>query len=144
MDHVNIYLEDNFKGVKTQTAAVIFWIELIVKDEPFTLNGTQVLTMTPNQAAISNLIMALSRLNRECSLDIYCESQYLAAGVNEWIDNWSARMWRNSRNKTVENAAEWQLLAYMLQRHDYRLHLGEEHSYKNWMLDNLKNVELSR
>jgi ribonuclease HI len=144
MEHVSIYLEDNFKGIKTQKAAVIFLIEMVVKGAPATLVDLQVLTMTPNQAALASLIMALSRLNKPCSLDIYLENQYVAAGIEKWISSWSTNDWKNSKNMTVENVVEWQLLTYMLSRHEYKLHLKENHSYKNWMMESLTNVDFPK
>ena len=143
MEHVSIYLEDNFKGVGTQTKAAVFLIEMMVKGTPVTLDDTVILTMTPNQAMLAVLIIALSRLNKPCSLDIYLDSVYMAAGFEKWLDTWKANEWRKSDRKPIENIVEWQVLTQMLSRHEYRFHFGEDHSYKKWLVDKLENVDFT-
>lgn len=121
----------------------MFLIECIVKETPVTKDETVCVTMTRNQAVLASLIMALRRLKKACRLDIYLDSQYVAAGLNGRMDCWIANGWENSKNKPIENAVEWQILAQLLKGHEYRVHLREDHSYKNWMKSKLENVDFT-
>lgn len=41
---------------------------------------------------------------------VYCDSQYVVKGINEWGDGWIKRGWKTAGNKGVKNDDLWRLL----------------------------------
>ena len=41
---------------------------------------------------------------------ILSDSEYVVRGLNEWIHNWKAKNWTNSKGKPIKNRWLWELL----------------------------------
>ena len=96
--------------------------------------------MTRYQTELYVLKMALSRMNTMCELHIHTECEYIAAGFEKWLPEWKLNGWKTKRGEEVKNATEWQELDALVEKHGHILvfHVKENHSYKNWLKDNLE------
>lgn len=69
---------------------------------------------TNNIMELAAVIEVLKRLNNGAKqevINIYCDSQYVVSGVNEWSRGWIARGWAG-----VKNAGLWQQLLGLLDK----------------------------
>ena len=96
---------------------------------------------TNNRMELTAAIMALEALKRSCTVDLYTDSMYLRQGMMEWLDQWKAKGWRNSKKQTVKNADLWQKLDSLRERHTIKWHWVKGHSGhpENEMADVLAN-----
>ncbi|POF34730.1 ribonuclease HI [Roseibium marinum] len=104
------------------------------------LSGGEVET-TNNRMELIAAIEALKALTRPCAVDLYTDSTYVRSGINEWIDGWKRKNWRNSTNKPVKNADLWQALDAARERHDVTWHWVKGHAGHP---DNERADELAR
>jgi len=87
-------------------------------------------------------IKALETLkSNDISVDLYTDSKYVIHGINEWIDNWKLKNWKNSKNKTVKNIELWKRLDELNQKFSINWHWVKGHSDDpgNDMADSLAN-----
>jgi ribonuclease HI len=80
------------------------------------LKGGQAFT-TNNRMEITAAIEALQSLKRSCEVSLHTDSQYLRAGVTDWIDGWKRNGWRTADRKPVKNEDLWRRLEEAAQRH---------------------------
>ena len=72
---------------------------------------------TNNRMELKGAIEGLKALKRPCSVNLYCDSQYVAKGINCWLAAWKQKGWRKADNKPVLNAELWQELDCLLNIH---------------------------
>ena len=72
---------------------------------------------TNNRMELRGAIEGLRALNRPCDVKLYCDSQYVVKGINEWLAGWKARGWRKAGKSPVLNAELWQELDELLDIH---------------------------
>lgn len=83
---------------------------------------------TNNRMELMAAIMGLMALNRPCRVDLYTDSQYLRLGMTEWLSQWKAKGWRNSKKEPVKNADLWQQLDELAQQHQITWHWVKGHA----------------
>ena len=68
-----------------------------------------VLNTTNNKMELLACIKGLEAIKNKgaASTQVISDSQYLIKGMNEWIDGWKRKGWRNSQKKPVENKELW-------------------------------------
>lgn len=144
MKRVNIYTYStakNPKSAKTQCEAVGYVLEYQTAKGAVTLDKTEVIhNMTHYESELYVLKLALSRINTMCDLDIYTESDYVAAGFNRWLEMWKSNGWQTKAGKEVSNKNLWQGLDQTVQQYGHRLtfHTKEHHSYREWLKNNVE------
>ena len=144
MKHVNIYTYSTArspKAAQSQCEAVGFILEYPTKTDPVTLEKTEVIHgMSRYQSELYVLKSALSRINTMCELDIYTESEYVAAGFEKWLAMWKESSWQTKAGKEVSNRKEWEELEAMVQQYGHNLtfHTKEHHSYREWLKNNVE------
>ena len=52
---------------------------------------------TNNRMELTAAIEALAALKRQCSVQLYTDSQYVRKGILEWLPQWKLRDWRTRR-----------------------------------------------
>ena len=72
---------------------------------------------TNNRMELRGAIEGLRALNRPCDVKLYCDSQYVVKGINDWLAGWKARGWRKADKSPVLNAELWQELDELLGIH---------------------------
>ena len=73
---------------------------------------------TNNKMELTAAIKALQCLKRpNCNVTMYCDSQYVVKGANEWLSNWIGRGWRTASGDPVKNIELWQDIQYLITQH---------------------------
>lgn len=69
---------------------------------------------TNNRMELSAICYGLSRLKRNCEVNIYSDSQYICNAFNQnWIGSWAKNGWITSKKTSVKNQDKWlELLEY--------------------------------
>ena len=75
---------------------------------------------TNNRMELMAAISALESLDRNATVDLYTDSQYLRSGISEWMANWKKNGWRTADKKAVKNVDLWQRLDAAASRHEIR------------------------
>jgi ribonuclease HI len=91
------------------------------------LKGGEAVT-TNNRMELMAAISALETLKRDCSVDMFTDSNYLKDGITKWIHGWRRNGWRTAEKKPVKNAELWQRLDAALGRHQIRWHWVRGHA----------------
>jgi ribonuclease HI len=100
---------------------------LILGDSEKELFGGESPT-TNNRMELTAVIKALGALKRECSVDLYTDSQYVRQGITAWIHNWKKNGWKTADRKPVKNADLWQALDAAQASHDVAWHWVKGHA----------------
>jgi ribonuclease HI len=104
-------------------AAVIFRDEELIEE----VSGGDVVT-TNNRMELMAAISALESLKRDCTVDLYTDSNYLRDGITKWIHQWRRNGWRTAERKPVKNAELWRRLDQALARHRIQWHWVRGHA----------------
>ncbi|HLO67951.1 MAG TPA: ribonuclease HI [Holophaga sp.] len=83
---------------------------------------------TNNRMELMGAIMGLKALTRTCSVDLYCDSQYVVKGIQSWIKGWKAKGWRKADGKPVLNEELWRELDAQVMRHHVTAHWVRGHA----------------
>lgn len=143
MKQVNIYTYTTNRSPRKISSAYAYVLEMETVKEPVTLSKIGIHEpMTANQAELTTLIEALERLNKSCNLTIFTDSPYVSGSLTQgWLTKWQQDNWLNAKGDAVANASEWQKAAVLLNKHTYRVEVGNNHQYKAWMVRETKKAE---
>ena len=83
------------------------------------LKGFQ-LDTTNNQMELMAVIKGLEAIEKNTSLEIITDSQYVMNGMKQWIINWKKNGWKTASKKPVKNKELWQKLDGLVK--DYTIH----------------------
>jgi ribonuclease HI len=72
---------------------------------------------TNNRMEMMAVIAALEALQRDCSVKITTDSQYVMKGMLEWLPAWKKRNWQTAAKKPVKNVDLWQRMEKAAQSH---------------------------
>jgi ribonuclease HI len=80
-------------------------------------------------AGVSGLMM----LRERCHITLHSDSEYLVVGMEEWMNRWQARYWRNRHGEIVKNLDLWERLVRLRQDHEieYEWVRGHDDSAEN-------------
>jgi len=67
------------------------------KDKEKVISGGENHT-TNNRMELTAVIEALKKLKMPCEIDLYADSTYVLKGINEWLDNWIKKDFKNVKN----------------------------------------------
>lgn len=138
---VNIYIETSRHGPSHGPGKYIYLIEYLLKKtgEPATIHKIESFEETwENDLALKAIIAAGKRLNKPCCIRIFTGCNHiLSATHNGWYIEWRKNGWKKSDGKEVKNAALWEELAEVLDKHAVT-YTKDEHSYRKWMREQLE------
>ncbi len=84
---------------------------------------------TNNQMELQAVIEALKLLKEPCEIEIYSDSAYVVnAFLENWIEGWIKKNWKNSKKEPVKNKEQWLELLELLQQHKYKFIKVKGHS----------------
>ena len=83
---------------------------------------------TNNRMELKAVIRALEALKRECTIDLYLDSQYVKQGMETWIHRWKRNGWQTADCKPVKNADLWRELEALVATHRIRWHWVRGHA----------------
>lgn len=142
MKKVNIYTQTTFKGMKKQNGAVGYVISTMTsKGECTVTDIKRIQNVTPNLAEVSVITDAMARLNQPCEVTIWTNSFYAKAGIEKWMDQWNQNNWITSKGEEVANRNEWEVLNGIISQHKVEIRVGEEHSYREWLKNEVKRAQ---
>ncbi len=101
---------------------------------------------TNNRMELRAAIEGVKALKSPCNVRLFTDSQYLRKGITEWIDNWIAKGWKNSKKKDVKNRDLWEELHKLIQGHEVSWHWVKGHAghEENERCDELVNLVMDR
>lgn len=144
MKQVNIYTYSTAKSpkpAKTQCEAVGYIVAFETSKGTADVGKIEAIhEMTKFQSELYVLKNALARINTMCELNIYTESDYVAAGFEKWLEQWKTKNWKTKAGKEVSNKKEWMELDALVQQYGHKItfHVKEHHSYREWLRDNVE------
>lgn len=110
MDKIYIYADGGCRGNQFETNIGGWGVVLKYKDKIKEFYGNAKDT-TNNIMELTSCIEALKAIkNRDIPVELTMDSQYVIKGINEWIEGWIKKGWRNSKKQPVENKELWQEL----------------------------------
>ena len=83
---------------------------------------------TNNRMELMAAIRSLEILNRDCTIILTTDSQYVRQGITEWMAGWKKRGWKTAAKKPVKNKDLWQRLDEAVKRHDVEWKWVKGHS----------------
>ncbi len=83
---------------------------------------------TNNRMELTAVIRALEALNRQSTVRVYTDSQYVQKGISEWIHSWKRRKWMTADKKPVKNVDLWQRLDELARQHQVEWHWVKGHA----------------
>ena len=86
-------------------------------------------------------IKSLEALNRQCTVDLTTDSQYVRQGITTWIHTWKQRGWKTASKQPVKNRDLWEHLDDLTSKFDIKWHWVKGHSghRENERVDGLAN-----
>ena len=113
MDHVEIFTDGACSGNPGPGG----WGAIMrTKGKEKELSGGEKDT-TNNRMEMMAVIAALEALQRDCSVKITTDSQYVMKGMLEWLPGWKKRNWQTAAKKPVKNIDLWQRLESAAESH---------------------------
>ena len=96
---------------------------------------------TNNKMELTAVLEALKILKEPCEIDLYSDSTYVLKGINEWLENWVKKDFKNVKNKEL-----WQKLYEVKKRHLIHIHWIKGHSghKENEICDKIAKEEATK
>lgn len=140
--NVNIYIETDVRGARAKLGHGMYLLECEIEGKPYTKNGLMTCAdVTSNLLELRTLIEALKRMQKSATIRIFTRNEHLFTTLdNCWNIQWEKNNWCNARGRPVKNAEEWQQITELLREHTYTI-TKESHSYRTWMMMELKKGE---
>lgn len=149
MKRIKIYTCSSVKSLKpakTQNAAVGYILVYDTPKGPVELINTVLLhpifeKITGNQSELLAVILAVSRINTECEIDLYTDSGYIGAALNNgWMENWKNNGWMNAAGGEISNKEDWKQLDMWLSGCVVHCHVKEKHEYSLWLPEEVTKI----
>ncbi len=83
---------------------------------------------TNNRMELTAVIRGLEAIRRPSRVEIYSDSQYVLKGLNEWMDGWIKKGWKNASKKPVKNRDLWERLDQLRTVHTLHYNWIEGHA----------------
>lgn len=136
---VNIYIETSRRGPSEGKGKYIYVLEYMLKDgTPYTKDGTETFEkINENKLVLKAIIAAGKRLTKPCSIRIFTGCNHvLSTTHNGWHIEWQKNGWKKKNGQPINNAALWEELVTVLDKHAVT-YTKDEHSYKKWMQEQM-------
>ena len=103
---IKIYLSTRYSG-RRKTAS---WSAVIVHGSHISERSDRLVKATELEAVLIGAIETLRSLPANETATLYTAQQYLAQGMNQWINVWIAKNWKNTSGQAVKYQAHWKKL----------------------------------
>ena len=136
---MNIYIETSRRGPSEGKGKYIYVLEYMLKDgTPYTKDGTETFEkINENKLVLKAIIAAGKRLTKPCSIRIFTGCNHvLSTTHNGWHIEWQKNGWKKKNGQPINNAALWEELVTVLDKHAVT-YTKDEHSYKKWMQEQM-------
>lgn len=140
MYRINMYIETNIRGVKRTVGwygYVVEWFNS--RSEAKTREDFRYESgVTKNMLALIAFLAALGRIVPDSEITVFTDNLYLREGYTRYLPAWQANGWKTAHGDTIKNMALWQQVADKTARHKVKFAKNDTHSYKNWMMAQIK------
>ena len=101
---------------------------------------------TNNRMEMLGAISGLEALKHPCQVRLTTDSQYLVKGMNEWIEGWQKKNWKNSKKEEVANRDLWERLLALAKIHQIEWVWVKGHAGhpENERCDELARLEIAK
>ena len=137
---VNIYMYQTVRGPRRQQAYGIYVLEAETAKGPYTKTINLQVEGSENEANLKVLEDALSRLTMATDLSIYTESAWLSTALTEWLPKWRETEYLSAKNEKVAFSDIWEKVGNMLENQNLSVFCQNEHSYREWLKNNVKTA----
>lgn len=141
--NVNIYIETDSQAVRKTVkryGAAVEYICASGKAEVRYLYGC--MEATYNQISLVALSKALGRLKMPCCVTVYMGCDYVKTNITQgYADRWCMNGWKNERDRTVANAAEWKELMEQAVRHRIDFACNMDSRYRQTLAEGIRSME---
>lgn len=137
---VNIYIETSRRGPSEGKGKYIYVLEYMLKDgTPYTKDGTETFEkINENKLVLKAIIAAGKRITKPSCIRIFTGCNHVLSTVhNSWHIQWQKNGWKKKNGQPINNAALWEELVTVLDKHAVT-YTKDEHSYRKWMREQLK------
>lgn len=144
MPNVNLYIAATARGPSIRKKAYyVYILEWMPGDSPYTRVGHGSMeNVTENQITLTALIEALKRFTEPCDITVYTECKHVINSMMQaWPQHWNKCNWiKPATGKPVQNKELWQQILVLTKKHCIAW-TDTDHSYKQWMMDELKRMK---
>ncbi len=93
------------------------WAYILMSDGEEVEGSGGVSDTTNQRMEVTAVLRALEQLESPSEVEIWSDSKYVTDGINEWMDGWVAKGWKNSKKKPVANQDLWKPIAALRETH---------------------------
>lgn len=84
---------------------------------------------TNNRMELTAVIKGLEALKRECIVELWTDSKYVANGIElGWAKSWKANNWRKKDKSPALNSDLWEILLKLCEKHTVNIHWIKGHA----------------
>ena len=96
---------------------------------------------TNNRMELKAVIEALKALKSPCEIELFSDSTYVLKGINEWIENWIKRNFKNVKNEDL-----WREFLEVSKNHKININWVKGHSghKENEICDKIAKEEANK
>ncbi len=96
---------------------------------------------TNNRMELKAVIEALKSLKTPCEIDLFSDSTYVLKGINEWMENWIKRNFKNVKNEDL-----WKEFLEVSKNHKININWIKGHSghKENEICDKIAKEEANK
>lgn len=85
-------------------------------------SGSEAYT-TNNKMELKAVIEGLKAIKEPCKIELYSDSNYVVRGINEWLDGWVRKNFKNVKNpelwsEYLEHSKNHKITAFWVRGHD--------------------------
>lgn len=100
---------------------------------------------TNNRMELTSVIEALKQLKSPCNINLYSDSKYVCDGINQWLNNWINKNFKNVKNvdlwKTYINLSKkHKIIANWIKGHNGHIENEQCDEIARMEAQNLKNI----
>lgn len=129
---VNIYIETDSVSPRAMPRKYGYVLECEVHGRPVTREGFGQAESTYNQAVLTALAEALSRIREPCEVHIHSRNDYVLNMIDINLYKWAAGGFLSSSGKPVAGKEEWEKVWELL-KGQMTVTVHGSHSYSGWL-----------
>lgn len=135
MKHVNIFTQSSVKAPTPQKGKIIFLLESIYNDQPYTKHFIEEVEGNWNETSLDAVRLALQKLKEPAEIVIWTDCPYIELNIER------AKEWRkeNYEHKGAKRKyfEKWEEIFTLLEGSTYKVTTGQN-EYTHWLISELK------
>jgi len=133
--HVNIFTQSSVKAPTPQKGKIIFLLESIYNDQPYTKHFIEEVEGNWNETSLDAVRLALQKLKEPAEIVIWTDCPYIELNIER------AKEWRkeNYEHKGAKRKyfEKWEEIFTLLEGSTYKVTTGQN-EYTHWLISELK------